>query len=294
MVGSHAFAFKIPEQVQAGIKHAASLWLRALLPEGSRGGKSTLEVEAALDAVSSEIDGIADITPNGLVVAKHETALEYNLYAKRLLDVVWNLGFKLNSIYFFDMPPNMRIKEGKESELNLSRQGPSELPHLDAWSNASPASCTIHIPIAGDISKNFVLASSPPSDFEESWMTPRAFRDGQGIADAYQFHEEPLPPGYGLLMDGCVMHKTFRAAGAGPRVSTDFAFTPRRAIHSASSRQISKEISASRGDQMGRFLPTLAADLGHKSFFQTANASGEFQSHSRKKHPADLTLVAWA
>ena len=128
-----------------------------------------------------------NVTPNGGIVPKRETHLEYNLVLREWANLVRN--FTKNKPEFlsrFRTTPNIRIKFGKELEDNVKRPLNTALPHSDAWVEG-PWGMNCYIPFFGDTKNNNLQFYEPIDEFKESFMViSPSYKKMQWVMDSYK------------------------------------------------------------------------------------------------------------
>lgn len=218
-----AAAYAMPEGASEALMRAAFVYLAAC--RGECGRMSPLEILVSVDREPPDC-----MTPNGMLVPKRNTVLEYNLVVRAFAHAINSLGID-NLIESWHVPLNVRVKTAAESALNMSRAHPTEHPHSDSWAGESAESVTVHIPLLGDWKRNRLQLFDPSDAFEESWLGPRAsYRDGSDVLPHYTRVGYVAPLGSVLLMDFAELHASTRDSGCGSRLSIDTTFVLRRPI----------------------------------------------------------------
>lgn len=169
------------------------------------------------------------VTPNGMVVPKRDSALEYNLLVLEFAKLIDSFGFA-DLIHSWHVPLNVRVKFGEVTPGNLERAHPTEYPHSDSWAGESAESVTVHIPLFGDFERNYLAMYQPPKTFEEAWLGPRTtYKEGaDSCVDQYEKIQYVPKCGEVLLMDFSTLHASYREPGASARISIDTTFVLRK------------------------------------------------------------------
>lgn len=214
----------IPEARWERLRLAALVYVSKCLP----GAPVVLDEGELLDALRRHRHAVPNITPNGMIVPKRHTILEFNVLARAFADVVAGLAID-DLVQAWHVPMNLRIKFDEVDEGNKGRAHQTELPHSDAWVGTASDSVLAHVPLFGDLDRNHLTFYEPPADFSEDWLAPLPrFADGQGYTARYR----PLGPlvraGQLALADFAVIHESARLPGSGPRLSIDTGFRMRR------------------------------------------------------------------
>lgn len=166
------------------------------------------------------------ITPNGMIVPKNESILEFNLLAKSFYDIIGDMGFG-NLIHSWNVPPNLRIKTGLYDPAHLQRKNASEHIHSDAWAGEKPNCGTAMLLLAGDTETNGVEFYTPPDDFSEEWLktTDAGYLDKKDIIDRYKKVHIRAQPGDLILSDFATLHASMvPKENSKPRISIDSVF----------------------------------------------------------------------
>ena len=173
---------RIDDELNRRLRNAAALYIAQCLPGRRTFGPD--DEDALLDALVARPTR-SPTTPNGMLVPKRHTVLEYNLLVRAIADVVSALGIA-DRIQSWHVPANLRVKFPEASAENLRRHHPTEHVHSDSWAGESSESVTLHLPIFGDIVRNHVRFLEPPADFAEDWLRPLpTYAAGADIAARY-------------------------------------------------------------------------------------------------------------
>lgn len=222
---SRLIAFhKICPELWEQLRLAVALYMSRSIP----GNRILLsEKELLREYVERGLE-IPNITPNGMIVPKRHSILEYNVLVRAFAHIVESMGIG-KMIVSWHIPLNLRIKFRELNSENMKRHHPTEHIHSDSWAGESADSVTVHIPIFGDTDRNCVIFYDPPSSFEESWLGPRpTYGDGQSVAKQYKKLDFVPPKGHLLLADFSTLHASTRLPDAEVRVTIDTTFVPRR------------------------------------------------------------------
>jgi len=275
---------RIDDELNRRLRNAAALYIAQCLPGRRTFGPD--DEDALLTALVDEADAIPNLTPNGMLVPKRHTVLEYNLLVRAIADVVSALGIA-DRIQSWHVPANLRVKFPEASAENLRRHHPTEHTHSDSWAGESSESVTLHLPIFGDVPRNHVRFFQPPADFAEDWLRPLpTYAAGADIAARYTALDFVPEKGEAILADFAMLHASSRLPDAGPRVSVDTTFALRR---TASHRE-SERIHPWRENE--RATHDVLAGIGetHLLFFPD-RADTQVDSQGGFKHPSNLQLL---
>lgn len=223
------------------------------------------------------------VTPNGMIVPKRNTVIEYNMVVRSFARIMDRLGFG-DLVESWHIPLNVRFKGSVVSELNMRRKHPTEHAHSDSWAGESSESVTVHIPIMGDCQKNYVQMFYPDDEFKDAWLGPRkSYADGHELLTHYTPVNYITPMGGVAFMDFATLHASTRLENAGPRVSIDTTFVLKK-------DWMSEKIHKWRKGE--RLSDSMLKTLGETHIFYFPD-SPESQVDTRGgfKHPTKLKLV---
>lgn len=279
---------KIDDDLFAALQHAVAVFMSKCLPDRKLYATEQEILDAFVRIRAQDRALIKNCTPNGMLVPKNYTILEYNGVVQAYAAVIESLNIN-DFIGSWHVPLNVRYKDGEVVEENLTRHHPTEHIHSDSWAGESPASVTTILPILGDAEKNYVKFYTPPADFDEEWLKPLpSYADGAWIAEKYEPVEIPFKKGHVYLADFGTLHSSSRARGAGPRTSIDTTFSMTRSVEEENSaeqrmHEWRKEERASQADlfQVGKTKLFVFPDAAEKQ----VDSRGGF------KHPTTLELI---
>ena len=183
------------------------------------------------------IEKIDNMTPNGKILPKPFSLIEYNVFLKCVNDLLRNLNFGKHMELF--RVPVLRYKPA--IPVNNNRSYSTEIAHLEAWFGHSKDTITIQIPLFGDIERNYTALLSPPDSFEESWLnTLTDFKLGDNIAGKYIEKKVLNNPRIMKVFESSTLHQTVREDGCGPRVSLDMMFVCNTTITKTDEKDLRK------------------------------------------------------
>ena len=245
-----------------------------------------LEEKNLINAYEEFEKSILCVTPNGIIVPKRNTTLEFNNVVKALMKIVENLGISafIKSWY---IPLNVRIKFGHVHKKDLKRAHATETTHSDSWTGLSSESVIIHIPLFGDTYHNSVHCYDPPLTFQEDWLGPRlSYDEGTEIVKRYKPIDFVCPKGSVMMLDTATLHSTRRLPGCGSRISLDAAFVLRK----EGSDENYDGIHPMRENE--HLSPEKMFLIGEKYMFVFSDSPDEIvTSDDRFKHAANLKLT---
>lgn len=273
---------KIPDQLLARLRTAAAIYMSSCLP----GNQFILDEDELMREFEAQIDDVLNVTPNGMIVPKRHTVIEYNYLVRAFAAIVDNIGIS-DLISSWHVPLNLRVKFGSANEENLKRNHPTEDIHSDSWAGESTESCTAHIPIFGDIERNHLIFMEPPEDFEEEWLKPLpSYRAGAEVVARYSNLDFRPEKGQLILSDFAQLHGSTRLPGAGPRISIDTTFV----LAKPEQHDAEEKIHPWRENE--RATPNTLSGLGSEQlFFFPDTCEQQVDVGSGFKHPTNLEVM---
>lgn len=168
-------------------------------------------------------ENIPTMTPNGLIVPKKHSMMEFNLMAMAYYEIIKHSGINKH-ITSWNIPINLRVKYGKIKPLRSKRA--SEHAHSDAWVGEFTECGTAMLPIFGDLENNNVRFYDPPEDFSANWLKPlEGYDEGEAIVAKYKQLDYKANTGDLVLSDFAALHgSTVYKDNCGLRISIDSTF----------------------------------------------------------------------
>ncbi len=211
----------LDHEIEAGLFKALQLqtciYISACLVTGGR----VLSAEEIVERLSDRRVSLPNKTPNGLLLAKADMTLEFNLLHKCFARIMSGLGFDhLTDVW--SLPMNVRVVSGQADPAILNRPYASSKAHSDTWAGEPADSVLLNVPILGDIGRTSLEWLEPPPALGESHLkTLSDFNDGEAIVR--QSSKIDLTPklGHIYFSDCALLHRTVRVNGGGCRVSID-------------------------------------------------------------------------
>ncbi len=275
-------AYRIEEKAPRRLRVAAMLYMSKCLP----GQPVILDEEKLLFELVKHQEEIKNITPNGMIVPKRYTILEYNILARTFVEIVNELNVS-DFILSWHVPLNLRIKFASVSEENMKRHHPTEHIHSDSWAGESSESVTTHLPLFGNTARNRVVFYDPPPEFQEDWLKPRpSYADGATIAQKYSRIDFIPEKGCLVLADFATLHASSRFPKAGSRVSIDTTFALKR----IGSHREEEKIHPWRENERAPHQVLMRLGETHLFLFPD-DTTQQVDSQGGFKHPTNLKLT---
>ena len=172
------------------------------------------------------VTGFKVITPNGMVVPKQESMLEFNILARSFYGIINDLGID-DLIHSWNIPLNLRLKTGILPPGHLEKKNASEHIHSDAWAGEQLNCGTAMLIIGGDTLLNGIEFYVPPDDFSEEWLktTDAGYVDKGDIIAKCRKLSLKLQVGDLVLSDFATLHASQKPTPLSrPRLSIDSVF----------------------------------------------------------------------
>lgn len=162
----------------------------------------------------------ANVTPNGMMMPKTNNVGSYTDFMRRFLDLMDMLGlydhFKAWNV------PAIRYKGEQFTSEQAVRPRASEYAHSDSWLGWDQSAIVFMIPLLGDCANNGVRFFD--HDLDERWIKKLpSFTCPAAVEMVSRSRAMPLDYEVGYIYPndiGCI-HQTYRAEGAGWRVSAE-------------------------------------------------------------------------
>jgi len=245
-----------------------------------------LDEQNLIDAYEKHEQNILTLTPNGMIVPKRNTTLEFNGVIKAFMQIINSMNFS-DVIGSWHIPLNVRIKFGRALQKNIKRARASENIHSDSWAGISAESATISIPLFGDTDGNWVQYYHPPPVFQEDWLGAlTSYSEGAEIAAQYRPIDFVTPKGSINISDVSVLHASSRSPGCGTRVSLETTFVFKKPWL----REKVEVIHPWRKTE--RISPEVMSLIGEKYMLVFYDAPADkVYSKGGFKHPTNLKVV---
>jgi len=201
--------FKIPDNIITNIRHSTHMFLYECLSEYN-GYKYEYanSIESFCDWYEEDIKSLPNITPNGLMMSKRETACSYNAILRSASKLVQYLGLN-NTCKKIHFPVNIRIRWGNPSEEQLTRPYSSTKWHSDIWAGESAENVMLHTPIFGDFISNGIGITKNPDNFYPDFVRDlNDFNDGSHLVNKSDEYNLNMEIGHSYLLDSFLLHQT--------------------------------------------------------------------------------------
>ena len=176
------------------------------------------------------LEKLPNVTPNGLVLPKSETCLEYNIIHSVVADIFRGLGID-NFVDGIHLPVNIRMVNGRKNAKIDNRPRASVKIHSDIWAGEPAEAIMVFLPLFGDTVSNGVKFFEI-DEFPESLIRPlNDYDEGGGpklVANA-RVYKCGFNVGEVVFTDPFLLHQTVKNK-EGLRLSIDFRFTAREKL----------------------------------------------------------------
>ena len=282
------YEVKIPDNLFHNIKSSTINYVSRCFNDN----EIITEENELIKKIISKSTKLSNLTPNGMMVPKNESSLEFNIILKNYVQILRYFNFE-ELIESFHFPPNIRIKLSQSKKKNMLRKHPTELMHSDTWTGANPNWCAVHLFILGDIAKNNIRYAEPPNNFNENWLMPlKNSKLGYNFSKKFKIIKYTPKKGHMIIADATIIHQSFRKNNAGIRVSLDTGFDlkmkklksfKRITVDKHDVKKIRKKETISKND----FL-----QIGKKTYFHFPDSFKNKVLHKGGfKHPTNPKLI---
>jgi hypothetical protein len=282
------YEIKIPENLFYNIQSASINYISRCFNDN----ETIVTEKELIKKILSTSNKLSNLTPNGIIVPKIESSLEFNNLLKSYVQLLRYLNLE-NSIEKFHFPPNLRLKLPSIKKSHMFRKHPTELMHSDTWTGANPNWCAVHIFILGDIAKNNIRYAEPPKNFNENWLKPLIkSEDGKEISNRFKLIKYTPKKGHMIIADATIIHQSFRKNNAGIRVSLDTGFDLKmKRLKSFNKTKIDKfDVQKIRNDET--VTKNDFIQIGKKTYFHFPDSFKDRVFHKGGfKHPTNPKLI---
>jgi hypothetical protein len=194
-----------------------------------------------LEQYSDDILALPNRTPNGLLLARRETFLSFNLVQQALAAAIREM--KLDRLFeAFQSPCNIRIVSGDASAMADSRPYASSKIHTDVWYGEPLRSILFNLPVLGN-SSAVAMEFFEPDNFPVELQKPLAdYNDGQKVSERAERLPMQFDIGVLYMSDSLSLHQTVRRK-PGIRLSLDWRAIPRERLAGEVEGQIQSRAS---------------------------------------------------
>lgn len=221
-------AVRLSDSLMKRLRNAVNLYLYASL-DSYYPKKSFDLIDELLKTNAEDIRGLPNITPNGLILAKKQNYLAYNMVHAVVADIVAGLDLP-DHIQSIHAPINLRLVDGADRRFD-GRPRASVKWHSDMWAGEPAAAMICFLPVFG-----------LPGALGVRWVEPRAFpselarplddfQQGEDVIAGGQEYRVAFDPGVLILSDPFLVHATQRDTPS-LRLSIDFRFIANRKVAS--------------------------------------------------------------
>lgn len=188
---------------------------------------SPVSIKHQLDILKS----LPSITPNGSVVPKKESSLEFTMLHKSVVKIMRSLGID-DLIDLMHLPIVVRMVDGKPDPEKESRKYATTKLHTDVWNGEPPNALSIFLPVLGDIENTGVEFFEPNESLMKDWIKILPdYNAGAELLEHSIKYDFCWKKGYIYFVDPLLLHRTVKNAG-GIRISIDFRLVPKEKLPS--------------------------------------------------------------
>jgi hypothetical protein len=194
-------------------------FLTASAPPGAPAG----DEEGLLGAFVDRGASLPWMTGSGRVLPTRATARPYATMVRAAADILVASGAsaRLASIHLF----SVKLKAGGEGGEQAAGLAEVLAPHLETWQGATVSTVAFHLPVLGDLERNFIQFYAATDAFDVDWL----LRTPEARPSELARHHQPLRraprPGELVIFDAGTLHHTRQLPPCGPRVTLEIMAT---------------------------------------------------------------------
>lgn len=209
----------VSEQSFRRIAYATSAYILDAIINWYEEFEDTNLDEGFLERNLERILGLPNITPNGLILPKRQTALSYNSLHKAVTQ--WFKALGISHHISRAQSLNVRLVSGTSDSWRDEREYSARKVHSDVWGDQPANMLNIFLPISGDFERSGVIFYET-QDFPENLIGPiEDYSEGAALAESAQIYDARFGDRKCLVADALCLHRTM-PSGGGPRLSLEF------------------------------------------------------------------------
>ena len=171
-----------------------------------------------LNFIIKNVKKLYSITPNGFIIPKSHSYLEYNILLKSFYKIFNDLGLK-NKIKYWQEPIGICIKyydkSSKESKKKNRFYHQTSNAHIESWAGYSTLGINTLLPVFGNVNKNYTEFFEPKKNFNELEVN-RINKNNIEIIKSKNYQSQPINSliknhykcGTLIAWDNIFLHKT--------------------------------------------------------------------------------------
>jgi hypothetical protein len=200
------------------LRRAVTSFLAASAPAEVPGGDEAALLEALLT------HPLPWVTPSGRVLPTRATARPYGTLVRAVAEILDAAGWtpRLERLHLF----SVKLKAGARGGERAPGLAEVLRPHLETWQGATVSTVAFHLPVLGDLERNFIQFYASTEAFDEAWLV-EVF-EAEAAASLVQHHRpfgRAPRPGELVIFDAGTLHHTLQRAPCGPRVTLEIMAT---------------------------------------------------------------------
>jgi hypothetical protein len=206
--------------LQVAVLHdAVKAFLAASAPAGAPSDERGL-----LEAFVAQGEALPWVTGSGRVLPTRPTAQPYAALVRAVADILSACGAsqRLETIHLFSVKLKPGAGRGEGSAV------PEEVlvPHLETWQGATDRTVAFHLPVLGDLERNFIQFYASTEAFDESWLLQiPAPEDAAALVEQHIPLARPPRPDQLVIFDAGTLHHTRQRPPCGPRATLEIMAT---------------------------------------------------------------------
>ncbi len=229
-VGSLLTSNAIPLVLFEQLKRACNEYLLACV--ATHTGKYLKYEDDCLLAYEEILKQLPNITPNGIVMPKWETNLQFNRIHQSLVAIIKNLNID-DCIEKITLPFALRLSDGELKPEIANRPLAVTKWHIESW-NGQFNDAVMGIPIMGDLENTTVEFSEPIGPIPKNFLdTVCDYNEGIKRVEGTKLYDAKPAFGNFYLWDEYCIHRTIKHGGRS-RLSIDIPVSYKNHLESDS------------------------------------------------------------
>jgi hypothetical protein len=211
----------IPPALYEQLKRACNEYLLACV--ATHTGKYLKYEDDCLLSYEEKIKQLPNITPNGIIMPKRETNLQFNRIHQALVAIIKNLNIDdlLEKIH---LPLALRLSDGESKSEITNRPLAVTKWHIETWAGQCN-DAVIGIPIMGDLENTTVEFSEPIGPIPDNFLDAvYDFNEGPKRIEGTKLYDAKPAFGNVYMWDEYCIHRTVKHGGRS-RLSIDICIS---------------------------------------------------------------------
>ena len=178
------------------------------------------DYEQMVQLYASKLLRMPNVTPNGIVKPKLDTAAEFMVMHKRVAGLIAGIVLPGNKVVKMRLPLVLRLVDGTAPLEVVNRPRANNVMHSDFWTG-SCCDLALLLPLLGDVEHTTIRFGEPVEAAENFLQELPSYRAGEALYRGITHYPLQMRKGCIYFQDIYCLHGTHRSGG-GLRVSMDW------------------------------------------------------------------------